>query len=151
MAKIEEIIAHLLAASEGEIIGRIRLQKMIYLLDQLGLGSGLRFTYHQYGPYAEGVTIAAQRAEFLNKSIKETEVESSYGGKYSIFRLVTPLSPSKVGELDFAKAKNYAILIKKRPLLYLNLQPLFIGLRKKSRLLIGEMNLFRESLTRLMT
>jgi uncharacterized protein YwgA len=135
MAKIEEMIAHLLEASGGEIVGRIRLQKMIYLLDQLGLGSGLRFTYHHYGPYAEGITIATQRAEFINKTIQETETESSYGGKFSKFRLVNPLPCQKVGELDFERARNYATIMKNETSVVLELAATIHWLKETEKVL----------------
>ncbi len=130
---MEEIITNLLAASEGEIVGRVRLQKMIYLLEQLGLGSGLRFTYHNYGPYSDGASIAAQRAEFLYKAIKETEKESSYGGKFSVFQLVAPSTPAKVGELEFAKAKEYATLMKKETSVVLELAATIHWLKEKEQ------------------
>ncbi len=133
MMKIEDIIAQLLEASGGEIVGRIRLQKMIYLLDQMGLGSGLQFTYHHYGPYAESTSIAVQRAEIINKTITETEIESSYGGRYSIFKLVSNLSPSKVGGIDFEVAKTYASQMKKETSVVLELAATIHWLKKKEK------------------
>ena len=53
-------IASLVRAAGGEIVGKIRLQKMVYLLDQMGLNSGYPFEYHHYGPYSESL---AQQVE----------------------------------------------------------------------------------------
>jgi hypothetical protein len=43
----------LIQAAGGEVVGKIRLQKEVYLLDQIGLQSGFPFEYHHYGPYSE--------------------------------------------------------------------------------------------------
>lgn len=43
----------LVVAAGGEIVGKIRLQKIVYLLDQIGLNSGFSYEYHHYGPYSE--------------------------------------------------------------------------------------------------
>jgi len=46
-------VPSLIQAAGGEIVGKIRLQKVVYLLDQMGLQSGFSFDYHHYGPYSE--------------------------------------------------------------------------------------------------
>jgi uncharacterized protein len=43
-------VAELIALNGGEIIGKIRLQKIAYLLEAAGLGIGLDYDYHHYGP-----------------------------------------------------------------------------------------------------
>jgi len=46
-------IPTLINAAGGEIVGKVRLQKLVYLLDQIGVESDLSFAYHHYGPYSE--------------------------------------------------------------------------------------------------
>ena len=99
-------IAQVLAAANGEIVGRVRLQKIVYLLEQLGLGSGFRFTYHHYGPYSEDVSVATQREEFLDKTISEVVKPSSYGGSYSVFKLLHSTQPVCVGSLETNRAQE---------------------------------------------
>lgn len=41
------------AVPGGELVGKVRLQKTVYLLDQLGLNSGFSYEYHHYGRYSE--------------------------------------------------------------------------------------------------
>ena len=48
----EDIVVSLVALHNGELIGRTRLQKEIYLLDRCGAKFGLPFEYHRYGPYS---------------------------------------------------------------------------------------------------
>jgi uncharacterized protein YwgA len=53
-------IPSLVVAAGGEIVGKIRLQKVVYLLDQMGLHSGFSYEYFHYGPYSEDL---AERVE----------------------------------------------------------------------------------------
>src|SRR4051812_7285027 len=46
-------IPSLVMAAGGEIVGKIRLHKVVYLLDQIGLDSGFSYDYYHYGPYSE--------------------------------------------------------------------------------------------------
>lgn len=46
-------VPSLVLAAGGQLIGKIRLQKAVYLLDQMGLASGFSYEYHHYGPYSE--------------------------------------------------------------------------------------------------
>lgn len=46
-------VPSLVLAAGGEIVGKIRLQKVVYLLDQMGLDSGFSYEYFHYGPYSE--------------------------------------------------------------------------------------------------
>ncbi len=48
-------IPSLVVAAGGEIVGKIRLQKVVYLLDQIDLDSGFSYEYFHYGPYSEGL------------------------------------------------------------------------------------------------
>lgn len=43
----------LVTTAGGEIAGKVRFQKIVYLLNQLGFESGFEFEYHHYGPYSE--------------------------------------------------------------------------------------------------
>jgi hypothetical protein len=44
MTEREDIVSAVIAAAGGELIGRVRLQKTVYLLDRLGLDSGFPAT-----------------------------------------------------------------------------------------------------------
>jgi uncharacterized protein len=112
MATREQTVAHLIEASGGSVNGRIRIQKMVYLFQQLGLDAGFEFTYHHYGPYSEALTVSAQRAALIDKSIVEKEVPSDFGGYYSKFSLTHPSTPEKVGGIPFADAERLAARMK---------------------------------------
>ena len=40
MTNLNELIASIIKAGNGSIVGRIRIQKIFYLLEQLGMESG---------------------------------------------------------------------------------------------------------------
>jgi uncharacterized protein YwgA len=46
-------VPSLVRAAGGEVVGKVRLQKMVYLLDQLEMPTGFSFSYHHYGPYSD--------------------------------------------------------------------------------------------------
>ncbi len=102
------LIADVIKAADGRIVGRIRFQKICYLLEQLGLGSDSRFVYHYYGPYSEEVSRSLLNAKLLDNLVREELAKTDFGAEYSIYELTKEdlPTPDKVGELDFDNAKN---------------------------------------------
>lgn len=83
----EDIVAAVLAAAGGQLTGRVRLQKTVYLLDRLGLDSGFPFEYHHYGPYSRDLDNAAGDAEAFDLVEETKAYRHSDGAAYSIFSL----------------------------------------------------------------
>jgi len=83
----EHVVAAVVAAGGGELIGRVRLQKTFYLLDQLGLQSGFNFYYHHFGPYSAELESALLDAKAFDLLEEETCFRQRDGARYSIFRL----------------------------------------------------------------
>lgn len=56
----------------GKVQGRIRLQKLVYLLQAMGVGElgRVRYRYHHYGPYSDDVSEALGQA-VLGRVIRE--------------------------------------------------------------------------------
>jgi uncharacterized protein len=76
----------------GQIVGRTRLQKIAFVLEAAGLGSGFPFRYKHYGPYSELLTAASQRARAIG-ALRETESVAAWGGVYSTFSTSIPQDP----------------------------------------------------------
>ncbi len=53
------LIARLIKTVGGKLVGRIRLQKTMYILQAAGLDSNLVYQYYHYGPYCEELADAA--------------------------------------------------------------------------------------------
>jgi uncharacterized protein len=79
-----EKVADIIRDAGGRIVGRTRLQKIAYLLELAGMGSGFSFEYRHYGPYSEEIASAARMAAVIGL-IEEEERAASWGGSYSIF------------------------------------------------------------------
>jgi uncharacterized protein YwgA len=82
----ERHVADIVQAAGGRLVSRIRLQKIAYLLDQLGASSGFDYTYHHYGPYSRDLDSAVLDAEAFNLVAEEFERRQSDGARYSIFK-----------------------------------------------------------------
>ena len=63
MTDRESIVVAVLAAANGRLAGRVRLQKVVYLLDRLGLESGFAYDYYHYGPFSRELDNAVADAE----------------------------------------------------------------------------------------
>ncbi len=136
MRQHKGLIKDILSASGGEIIGRIRMQKIVYLLEQCGLGAGFDFSYHHYGPYSEELTTAIERARFLEKSVSEESFPvSDTGGFYSVYTLSgrQKTEPEGVGDLDIAHAKKAVERIKKESSMIAELAATIHWLKKRER------------------
>ncbi|WP_428910138.1 YwgA family protein [Niallia sp. Krafla_26] len=71
-------IMHAIAES-GEIIGRKKLQKMIYIAKKLAFPFGEKFNFHFFGPYSEELTLRIE--ELCNMGFLN-EVKEKKGGYY---------------------------------------------------------------------
>ncbi len=85
----EFIVADVVAAAGGRLVSRIRLQKIAYLLHQLGADTGFSFSYHHYGPYSRDLDNAVLDAEAFDTVNEKFEHRQSDGARYSIFELST--------------------------------------------------------------
>src|SRR6478672_10315481 len=63
----------------GEIAGRKKLQKMIYIAKKISFPFQERFQFHFYGPYSEELTLRVE--ELCNMGFIE-EVKEKKGGYY---------------------------------------------------------------------
>jgi uncharacterized protein YwgA len=134
MTKSENLISDILQAADGKIVGRIRLQKIFYLLDQFGLNSGFRFSYHHYGPYSEDLSASVMRARFLDKLIDEKEERTSYDTPFSVYTLREAKSaPDKIGALDFETAHRLIDIMKAETSVVLELAATIHWLREKEK------------------
>ena len=90
MREPEKFIAAIVKATEkGELFSRIRMQKIVYLLQKLGLedAQGFDFSYHHYGPYSRDVDSAEWFAGAFDLVREERRNRQSDGASYSVFLL----------------------------------------------------------------
>lgn len=106
MPEIDELVVGVVALAGGELVGRIRLQKVVYLLDQLGMNSGAKFEYHHYGPYSEAVSDAVTDAKFWRRIEEAVNFRVSDGAPYSSFR-TKDKAPASLGSLGADNARRF--------------------------------------------
>ena len=106
----EDIVAAVVAAAGGTLIGRARLQKAVYLLDRLGLKSGFGYEYHHYGPYSRDLDSATADAKAFGLVEEEYEHRQSDGAMYSIFKLSRGVAVNEAayGDLRRERASELA-------------------------------------------
>ncbi|WP_141430939.1 YwgA family protein [Bacillus sp. 03113] len=78
MLKDHAKLMHAIAAS-GEIIGRKKLQKMIFIAKKMDFPFQEKFQFHFYGPYSEELTL---RVEELSNMGFLNEVKEKKGGYF---------------------------------------------------------------------
>ena len=108
MPQLDDLVVGLVALSGGELVGRIRLQKVMYLLENLGMDSGVPFEYHHFGPYSEAVSDAVTDAKFWGNIEEAVSFRVSDGAPYSTFttdREAAP--PNTLGALSADNARGY--------------------------------------------
>jgi len=79
-----ETVARIVRLNGGRLVGKTRLQKSAYFLESLGIGFGLDFAYHHYGPYSEELEYLANDARALDL-IHVDWHRSAEGAEYAIF------------------------------------------------------------------
>lgn len=77
-------VANVVRVAGGTVVGRTKLQKMVYLLVQAGFESAVPYSYKHYGPYSDAVAAAARDAHLLG-FMSEREEMASWGGRYSVY------------------------------------------------------------------
>lgn len=107
MKHLSSVIADVLRAGDGRIVGKVRIQKILYLLEQLGLEARIPFSYHHYGPYAEAISSALDYAELVDQTIAEEPgvTNSGYGFVSYMLKSQSGEAPATVGEIPFAEAQ----------------------------------------------
>jgi uncharacterized protein len=78
-------VPSLVRAAGGEIVGKVRLQKMVYLLDQLGAPTGLSFSYHHYGPYSDELAEVVEDDVIFGR-MKAEQKRRSDGVPYVVYK-----------------------------------------------------------------
>jgi uncharacterized protein YwgA len=99
----EDIAVGVVALNGGKLVGRTRLQKTVFLLDQCGMGSELDFEYLHYGPYCADLAQAWDDAEASSR-LTMTEEIGRYAVPYTVFG-TRDEPPRLLGGLNAESAK----------------------------------------------
>jgi uncharacterized protein YwgA len=125
------LLSVVLDLAGGEIVGRVRLQKIFFLLDNLGLDSGLEYEYHHYGPYSDELADELFDAT-CSGLVEERHAYRLYdGARYSVFHLTqsAPGVSGQVGGLPRDEAVAFVDLFKDTDATVLELAATIVWLR----------------------
>lgn len=95
----ENIVTAVIAAAGDQLTGKVRLQKVFYLLEQLGLSGGFDYTYHHYGPFSSELSESTEFAKDLGLIEEKPGFRVGDGARYSVYSAKTGPDPSAFGEL----------------------------------------------------
>jgi uncharacterized protein YwgA len=100
----DRLVAEVVAVGGGRIVGRVRLQKLFYLLDRMGLESGFRYEYHHYGPYSAELAASVEDATVFGLISERLERRAYDGVPYSIFERPSVSVGPRLGSLERPQA-----------------------------------------------
>jgi len=112
----------------GTLVGRTRLQKVAYLMQLAGFGEDFDFEYRYYGPFSEDLARGMDIATAFGQ-VTEVEKQATWGGRYSVFSLKEPATPSdprraafvqtakeiNAVELELAATAAFLFTVEKQP------------------------------------
>ena len=133
----QNLLIELLSLTEGELVGRVRLQKVFYLLDQLGLNSGFEYEYHHYGPYSDELSGELITAILTNEIQETVRYRQSDGARYSTFKVMrkADLQQTKLlGHLKIDRVKQLVARFKDENATVLELAATIHWLKKAEKI-----------------
>jgi uncharacterized protein len=80
-----DLVASIVDLAGGRVTGRVRMQKIAYLLQRKGAAPSLSFAYHHFGPYSRELDEGIAAAKALGRIREATERRASDGAPYSVF------------------------------------------------------------------
>ena len=101
----EDYVVATVAMNGGKLVGRTRLQKTIYLLEQLGMGGKFDYTYYNYGPYSREVSEATEFSVIVDR-LDEQEKDGFHGVPYFVLQ-TDEAAPEGLGDLLKEDAEQY--------------------------------------------
>lgn len=97
MTDIPAYVAKIASLNGGSIVGKTRIQKTLYFLEEFGAGCDLEFEYHFYGPYSEEASVALDDASALGY-IQQDWKYTKAGAKYAVIRSSKDFKKEEVDE-----------------------------------------------------
>jgi uncharacterized protein len=94
----EDVAVGIVALNGGKLVGRTRLQKAAFLLEQAGMNAGLEFFYYHFGPFSAELARGCDEAE-LDDRLKMEESPGSREMPYTVFTTIES-PPSWLGKLS---------------------------------------------------
>jgi hypothetical protein len=111
MNELDRLLVQIIALEGGTVVGKTRLQKMLYLLDQCGLNSGCRYDYRHFGPFSTQIAESAEDVCELN-ILRYEEKPGFHAVPYGVYQLAKKIEVAdEIGSLPrFVVEEKLAIM-----------------------------------------
>lgn len=107
MSAIQNLVVDIVALSGGRLVGRTRIQKIVYLLDAKGLKSGASYYYYNFGPFSDEVAAGVSDGKFGGSLVEKIGYRQSDGSPFSIFETdKRSRQVSQLGHLNIHEARK---------------------------------------------
>jgi uncharacterized protein YwgA len=104
MTDLGDVVVGLISLNKGVMAGKTRLQKTFFLLDKCGLGSGIDFDYHNFGPFSYEVATAVDDA-LAGKRLTANEKQGYYAIPYTLYSTEEE-APKMLGQMQASDAEE---------------------------------------------
>lgn len=139
----DHLIAQVVRCAGGRVVGRVRLQKIFYLLDRLGLQSGLDYEYHHYGPYSAALMDALEDAKAFRLIDERIDYRIYDGVPYSVYTELAAPADNRGGGLQRSEATRALARMQAEEATVLELAATIVWLKREERVLNWELELLR--------
>lgn len=139
-----ELVVALIAANGGEIVGKTRLQKTVYLLDACGLNSEFEFEYHNFGPFSSDLALETDAAISLGL-IKSEKRPGFHEVPYTVFTSVPGVTVKDIDAFKISDPQEKLELLEQYSAIVLELASSLQYLKEK----IGDRGEIEHWVTRL--
>lgn len=92
MTSICDRVIAIINAAGGEVVGKTRMQKLVYLIQESHADIGFDFEYHHYGPYSSELSKELAMSTFFDDVKEEPRRRHSDGVPYSVFSTMSETS-----------------------------------------------------------
>jgi len=110
----EKIVTSVIAVAGDQLTGKVRLQKVFYLLEQLGLSGGFDYAYHHYGPFSAELSESTEFAKDLGFIEEKPGFRVGDGARYSVYRAKANPDPSAFGELGEQRVRDLLQILQRQ-------------------------------------
>ncbi len=102
--EFDELVTAIVALNKGKLVGKTRLQKVAFLLEQCGMQSGLDFDYHNFGPFSADLARGAEIA--VGKQLVQAIEKPGFHAVPYVEYSTSISPPRKVAKLGASRAES---------------------------------------------
>lgn len=127
MTDLSDLVVGIVALNGRKVVGKTRLQKSFFLLEKSGMGSGVDFDYHNFGPFSADVALATDDAVAASR-LSASEKPGFHAVPYTLYETGEDL-PRSLGKLGAQEATRKLAVMESYSAIELELAATIVYLR----------------------